>query len=296
MPWFTRRRRSSEASEETSSPVSSLLPHTNQEQHRLFFQHYMMRTILGGNIAAPLSRAPSAVIDIGCGTGQWALEIAYEIPTAKVVGIDLELPQVDTSHPQYPRNCSFECLNALEPLPYAPQSIDYIHLRFMSSSIPVATWPQIVPRLASHLKTGGWMEWIESGPIYAAGPAFGQLCAAWEEFGQRRGHLARPGSQIAQALQAAGLHSVAYQPVRVPIGAYGGRLGRMTAQDGIAIFRALRPGILKFQIMTPQEFDWCLDQAQFEMNDPRSSLQTTWEIAIAYGQRGVSRPSLPQRR
>jgi SAM-dependent methyltransferase len=285
MPWFTGRRRSTEVPEEISSPVSSLLPHSDQEQQRLFFQHYMMRTILGGNIAAPLSYVPSTVVDIGCGTGQWALEVAYEMPAAKVVGIDLTLPRVDRSHPHYPRNCLFERLNALEPLPFAPQSIDYLHLRFMSSSIPLATWPQVIPRLVSYVKIGGWVEWVESGPIYAAGPAFSQLCSAWDEFGRRRGHLARPGPQIAQALQAAGLIDVAYQPVQVPVGVYGGRLGKMTTQDAVAIFRALRPGILQFQIMTPQEFDWCIEQMQVEMNDPRSSLQTTWEIAIACGQR-----------
>jgi len=256
----------------------------------------MMRTILGGNIVAPLPYTPSTIVDVGCGTGQWVLDVANEIPAAKVIGIDLELPQTGTTHPHYPRNCSFERLNALDPLPYAPQSIDYMHLRFMSSALPLDTWPQVIPRLASYVKMGGWIEWVESGPIYAAGPAFQQLCAAWEELRRRHGHLAHPGPQIAQSLQLAGLIGVVYQPVRVPIGAYGGRLGRMVAQDGIATFRALRPGILEFQLMTPQEFDWCIDQAQFEVNDQRGAFQSTWEIAVAYGHRGVSRPSLPRRR
>ena len=79
LPWFTRYR-SSESSEEINSPVSELLPHTSQEQNRLFFQHYMMRTILKGNIAAPLSSAPAMIVDIGCGTGQWDEQL-LDIPT-----------------------------------------------------------------------------------------------------------------------------------------------------------------------------------------------------------------------
>jgi len=295
VPWFTRHR-SSESSEEINSPVSELLPHTTQEQYRLSYQHYMMRTILGGNITAPLSAAPAMIVDIGCGTGQWVLEVARAMPGSIVVGIDLEIPQVNMAHPYYPRNCSFERLNVLEPFPYMLQSIDYLHLRFMSSSIPLAMWSHVFHCLASYLKPGGWIEWVEVGAVFDGSPALNRLCKAWDELGRQRGHLARPGSQIAQTLQTLELINITYRPVRVPLGAYGGQIGRMTAQDGIAIFHALRPGILNLQTMTPQEFDWCLGQVQVELNDPRNSLQTTVEFAIAYGQRGTASPATVQAR
>ena len=288
-----RKKRRPEGPSPADAAVSSLLPHTSQEQNRIYFQHHMMRTILGGNIMAPLTYRPQSILDVGCGTGQWALEVAYEIPEASVLGIDLELPTVDRANPQFPRNCYFAQQNILEPFPYPPQSFDYIHLRFMSSSIPFTRWPQELGRLITLLRPGGWLEWVESGPVVGAGPAFTYLCEAWAELGRRRGYLARPGAHLLEALRMTPLVNAAYYPVDVPIGVYGERIGKMTAQDGLSIFNALRPGIIGLNIMSAEEFRWCLEQAQFEVQDPGAPYRAVWTIAIACGQRDALQRTLP---
>jgi methylase of polypeptide subunit release factors len=38
---------------------------------------------------APLQKEPHHVLDLGTGTGVWAIEFALEHPTAVVIGIDL---------------------------------------------------------------------------------------------------------------------------------------------------------------------------------------------------------------
>lgn len=291
MHW--RKKRNTEEDSLKVAALSAPLPHTDQEQNRLYFQHHMMRIILGGNIMAPLAYRPQRILDVGCHMGQWVLEVATEIPEAFVLGIDLEVPQLDPEHPQFPSNCLFAQQNILEPLPYRPQSFDYIHLRFVSNSIPAAQWQSVLTKLIALLRPGGWLEWVESGPVIAAGPASARLCEAWEEFGRQRGYIARPGVEILNSLRLTPLVNVAYYPVEVPIGAYGDRIGKMTAQDGLSIFNTLRPGIVGLKIMTAEEYQWCMEQAQFEVQDPRSPYRAVWGIAIACGQRGEEQRILP---
>ena len=52
---------------------------------------------------APISNAPGRVLDVGTGTGIWAMDFADEYPSAVVIGIDLSPIQ-----PSWvPTNCKF---------------------------------------------------------------------------------------------------------------------------------------------------------------------------------------------
>ncbi|WP_141727649.1 class I SAM-dependent methyltransferase [Thermogemmatispora onikobensis] len=53
-----------------------LLPKDLGEVNRLDFQHYILRAALHGNYLAPIEQ-PRRILDVGCGTGQWAFELAH---------------------------------------------------------------------------------------------------------------------------------------------------------------------------------------------------------------------------
>jgi ubiquinone/menaquinone biosynthesis C-methylase UbiE len=52
-----------------------MLPKDEGEINRLDFQHFMLRYVLRGNFAAPI-RAPRDILDVGCGTGTLAIDVA----------------------------------------------------------------------------------------------------------------------------------------------------------------------------------------------------------------------------
>lgn len=67
-----------------------LFPNDEDEQDRLDMVHHIFRLMLGGSLyKAPISNFPQRVLDIGTGTGIYAIEIADEFPSADILGIDL---------------------------------------------------------------------------------------------------------------------------------------------------------------------------------------------------------------
>jgi SAM-dependent methyltransferase len=152
MPWFRffRRRKPavptsqaraaySESERQYVEDAPYLLPKDLGEANRLDFQHYMLRYALRGNYAAPLEN-PREILDVGSGTGRWAMDMAQQFPNAEVVGMDLMPPEVEkraTPHP-VPANYSFVVGNALERLPFADNRFDFVHQRFLTLAIPAA--------------------------------------------------------------------------------------------------------------------------------------------------------------
>lgn len=90
-------------------------------------QHLMFKLILDGKLSlAPFVGDPAEVLDIGTGTGVWAMDFAREHPGSTVIGSDLSLVQKGTPPP----NCSFVREDAEEPWVH-DTLFDYIHLRLV---------------------------------------------------------------------------------------------------------------------------------------------------------------------
>jgi ubiquinone/menaquinone biosynthesis C-methylase UbiE len=131
-----------------------LLPNDELEQDRMDLRHHIFRLTLNGNLfRAPISATPHRCLDVGTGTGIWAMEFADEFPGAVVIGTDLSPIQ-----PQWvPPNCKFLVDDAESDWLYTrDEAFDYIHARSLGGAI--ADWPRFFRQVYTHLKPGGWVE------------------------------------------------------------------------------------------------------------------------------------------
>ncbi|KAF4813353.1 Secondary metabolism regulator LAE1 [Colletotrichum siamense] len=129
----------------------------NDEKHgeALEINHYWMTLFLDDKLfLAPIGDKPQRVLDLGTGTGIWAIDFADEFPSAEVIGVD-----VSPTQPTWvPPNCKFQ-IDDIEQLPWTwpAEHFDFIHIRNLEGC--VADWPALYAEALANLKPGvGYIE------------------------------------------------------------------------------------------------------------------------------------------
>src|SRR5690554_6166725 len=70
-------------------PDKNMMPTDEIEQERLDIHHEILLLIANGEIYKAPVRNAGKVLDLGTGTGIWAIDYATEHPEAEVIGLDL---------------------------------------------------------------------------------------------------------------------------------------------------------------------------------------------------------------
>jgi trans-aconitate methyltransferase len=108
-------------------PTKYPLPNDEREQERLDLLHLQWLESYGGLVLCPKKRF-HRVLDIGAGTGTWAIEFADTHPEAHVIGVDIS-PALPES---VPPNCEFQ-VDDLELRWMWRQPFDLIHARMLGA-------------------------------------------------------------------------------------------------------------------------------------------------------------------
>ncbi|KAI1849703.1 hypothetical protein JX266_004652 [Neoarthrinium moseri] len=131
------------------------LPNDGEEQDRQDFQHTLYSILLDGKLATAPVNSPRHVLDIGTGTGIWALEYAEANPDSHVIGTDLSLIQP----PPRTSNCEFILENSETEDWIFPYLFDYVHLRSMGPCFN--DLQTVIQKAFNHMAPGGWIEFLD---------------------------------------------------------------------------------------------------------------------------------------
>lgn len=100
---------------------------------------------------------PRKILDIGTGTGEWAIDMGEEYPDAEIIGSDIANIQPS----MVPLNVFFEIDDAEEGggWTWPEDEFDLVHFRSMIGAFQ--DWKHIYAEAYKHLKPGGWIEVVD---------------------------------------------------------------------------------------------------------------------------------------
>ncbi|KAG8825267.1 hypothetical protein FRC17_008766 [Serendipita sp. 399] len=143
-----------------------LLPSDDEEWSRLDKQHSAITIAMGGlypcqedveAVLSPVDGIERKILDLGCGTGSWAIEMANRFPHCTVLGVDIAPTPLDTSC--FPPNLSFEIDDINLGLAHFKDSFDLIHMRCVMGGIK--DMRKTLEEVQACLKPGGMLVIID---------------------------------------------------------------------------------------------------------------------------------------
>ncbi|KEZ43231.1 hypothetical protein SAPIO_CDS4914 [Scedosporium apiospermum] len=186
---------------------------------RLLLLHDIMTRSIGGLYLAPIEKSTvKRILDIGTGTGIWAISIGDEFPNATVIGNDLS-----ASMPTFvPPNVKFEVDDVESPWLHQDK-FSWIFCRYMAASI--FDWPKLVNTIYENLEPGGWCEfqdfdlqyYSEDDSLKPEDPLLTWISTLLEA-ARKLGRDPNPGSKLEGWVKDAGFKNVVHKRYRIPIG------------------------------------------------------------------------------
>lgn len=265
-------------------------PNDEKESDRLDIMHKLTEVSLGGKLnLATVPSNPQRILDIGTGTGIWAMEMGDKYPNAEILGNDLSAIQ-----PRWvPPNVRFEIDDVEAEWTYY-QKFDYIHCRFMGNAIK--DWPRLVRQCFEHTKPGGWVECIDldlgwRSPDDSLTPdlASKHFNTVFLKASREAGLEPCPGPLLEGWLKDAGFTHVAVESRVWPVGTWPadkhlkevGAWNYLQIMEGLEAFTyALFTRVLGY---TRQEVDVVCAKIRKEMKDPK--MHAYFYMYVAYGKK-----------
>ncbi len=137
------------------------------ELARLINQDRIITQAMGGSLSGIPDDMPlTNVLDLGCGPGSWALDVAFTLPDAEVEGFDSSQAMVNYANArarsQRLTNASFGVLDITQPFEIAANSIDLVNARFLVGVLKREIWPFFLDECHRILRPGGLLRLTEA--------------------------------------------------------------------------------------------------------------------------------------
>ncbi|KAL6407368.1 hypothetical protein AUP68_10199 [Ilyonectria robusta] len=279
-------------------------PNDEEQLEALDIIHHWLTLMLDNKLyLAPIGENPQNILDIGTGTGIWAINMADQFPSAKVIGTDL----APTQPSWVPPNLEFQIDDCQLDWTFEPESFDFIHIRYLQGSIE--DWNKLYGQLYRFLKPGGWFQHIEpdlqmlsDNPEIVVGDdhIFSRWAQSFREVGEKIGRTFDFSDRKMETLaKDAGFTSVTFQNHKIPVGRWprDRKIKELGTFVSLSFSQAL-DGFVKLPLM--EILGWDSARTQVFGAEMRSALlnpktRATGRVFSVYGQKperpGASTPA-----
>jgi ubiquinone/menaquinone biosynthesis C-methylase UbiE len=262
-----------------------------EERTRLHIQDQLLTISMGGVL--PEQADPTffySLLDVGCGTGDWLIEVAKTYPhMTRLVGVDISSKMLGYARAQaeaqgVSERIEFLEMDALHKLEFPDSTFDLVNERFGDSFIRTWDWPKFLEECRRVARPGGVIRVTECDLTENNSPAlncfYDLLLQSFYNAGnffrqERRGVI----DELASVLKRYGIENV--QTCEHSIDCSAGTAAWQPYYENVQHgFRTLLPFFRKWT-RVPDDYEMIYQQALKEIQQP--DFVATWTLLTAWG-------------
>jgi SAM-dependent methyltransferase len=268
-------------------------PRSGDELVRVSVQDQMTTAGMGGVLPEqPDTTQFRRILDVGCGTGGWLIEMAKALPDAVLLaGIDINKNMIARAREQASAQgpggdrVEFAVMDALQMIEFPQNFFDLINMRFGDSYLRTWDWPNLIGRFLYVAKAGCIIRLTEGEHIIQSNSsALTRLFEIGNDAFFRAGHSFHPRNDGVTSELAPLLHQFGMQNIQTRAHQINYRAGTPELQrfyeDMSLLFRTSLHFYRRW-IRIPDDYDQIYQQALKEMQQP--DFQATIRLLTAWG-------------
>ncbi len=271
----------------------------NQEElKRLQIVDHITTAGMGGVL--PEQPDPTAfrrVLDVGCGTGGWLIELAQTTPTCTtLLGLDASLKYIEYARAQAAAaqvsdRVEFHVADALRMLEFPNASFDLVNHRLATSWLRTWDWGKLLQEYQRVTRLGGVVRITEPEVMVVGNrPALTRLSELFLQAFYQAGHAFTPTNDGVTGELVRLLHQHGLQQVRTRAYTLQYRAdtpeGQLFFEDIRLLYRTILPFLRKW-MRVPDDYEEIYQQMLSDMQQP--DFVATWGLLTAWGNTPLSK-------
>ncbi len=261
------------------------------ELARLTVQDRMVTALMGGVLPEQADVSSfQRILDVGSGSGSWAIEAAQTFPEMTLIGIDISQRMVQYAREQADLQqvgdrVEFHTMDALRKLEFPNSYFDLVNLRFGVSFMRTWDWYNLLREMIRVTRSEGVIRLTDNEIVHESNsPALTRFFEIIRHAMFRAGHLFEEENtgltaHLADMLSRHGCREV--QTKRFALEFRGGTAdAEAYYEDAAHVGQTLRPFIQKWGGL-PDDYDAVYRQALADIK--RADFRNTWYFLTAWG-------------
>ena len=272
-------------------------PENTAEMARLIEQDSLFNKNMGGLFPSGLDLSTvRTVLDVACGPGGWALEVAFAHQDMSVVGIDISKGMINyaliRASTQQRDNAQFLVMDATQPLEFEQASFDFVNTRLVEGFLKAEQWSEFMKEITRVCRREGYIRMTETINVETNSSAFACILDLFQEAWRRDG---RPinveskqggaGERLPQLLTEAGCRVLGTKKYLLDW-SWDNQGNYSLYRNFLIGFTLMKPfAVQKTKVINEAEYDKLLQQIETDMY--QSDFKGVWNYQSAWGQKNA---------